>query len=80
THPQFKARGFYEDCEHPVAGKQQIATAPFRFASVERWLRSPAPTLGQHNREILGGLLGLDDGEIDALETSGVIGDRLTGL
>ena len=79
-HPQFKARGFYEECEHPIAGKQQIATAPFRFASVERWLRSPAPTLGQHNREILGDLLGLDDAEIDALEASGVIGDRLTGV
>jgi crotonobetainyl-CoA:carnitine CoA-transferase CaiB-like acyl-CoA transferase len=80
THPQFAARGFYEICEHPVAGVHPLATLPLRFASVPRWLRTPAPTLGQHNREILGGLLGLRDEEIDALEAAGVIGTRPKGL
>ena len=49
---------------------------PFRYASVATWLRRPAPTLGEHNREVLGGLLGLADAEIAALEESGIIGDR----
>ena len=80
THPQLVARGFYERMEHPVAGSHVVATLPFRFASVARWMRAPAPSLGQHNREILGGLLGLPDSEIDALEQAGVIGTRPKGL
>ena len=75
-HPQHRARGFFEPVDHPVVGRQPIPTVPFRYASVGRWLRRPAPTLGQHNRELLGGLLGLDDAEIDRLEADGVIGTR----
>jgi crotonobetainyl-CoA:carnitine CoA-transferase CaiB-like acyl-CoA transferase len=75
-HPQHLARGFFEEVEHGVVGRQPTPTVPFRYASGSRWLRQPAPTLGQHNREILGGLLGLDDGEIEGLEASGVIGTR----
>jgi crotonobetainyl-CoA:carnitine CoA-transferase CaiB-like acyl-CoA transferase len=37
-----------------------------------------APTLGQHNQEVLGGLLGLSDREIDELASSGVIGNVAT--
>jgi crotonobetainyl-CoA:carnitine CoA-transferase CaiB-like acyl-CoA transferase len=80
THAQLVARGFYERMEHPVAGAHVVATLPFRFASVARWMRAPAPSLGQHNREILGGLLGLPAEDIDALEAAGVVGTRPKGL
>jgi crotonobetainyl-CoA:carnitine CoA-transferase CaiB-like acyl-CoA transferase len=79
-HPQLAARGFYEEISHPVVGTHPVCTPPFRFASVARWLRSPAPTIGEHNREILGGLLGLSAGELDELEAAQVIGTRPTGL
>jgi crotonobetainyl-CoA:carnitine CoA-transferase CaiB-like acyl-CoA transferase len=36
--------------------------------------RSPAPCLGQHNREVLVDVLGVTDGDVDQLETDGVIG------
>ena len=75
-HPQHVARGFFEEVEHPVVGRQPIPTVPFRYASVPRWIRSPAPTLGQHNRDVLGGLLGVSDAELAALEAEGVIGTR----
>jgi crotonobetainyl-CoA:carnitine CoA-transferase CaiB-like acyl-CoA transferase len=75
-HPQHRARGFYEAIEHDVVGAQPTPTVPFRYASCSRWLRRPAPTLGQHNREVLSGLLGLEDAEIEGLEAAGVIGTR----
>ncbi len=78
-HPQFVARGYYEWPEHPVIGVQGHPSLPFRFAHVDHWLRTPAPTLGQHNHEILAGL-GLSEDEIAELEATDVIGTRPLGL
>ncbi len=66
-HPQMVARGFFESPSHPVVGAIDLPTVPFRYAGVERWLRRPAPTLGQHNRDILQGWLGLSDDELALL-------------
>ena len=80
TNPQMAARGFYEPFDHPIVGRHASPTAPFRYASVDRWLRCAAPTLGQQNREILASVLGLPDAELDALEADGVIGTVLEGI
>lgn len=78
--PQVEARGFFERPAHPVVGALPIPGQPFRYEGVSSWIRSPAPTLGQHNREILGELLGLSGDALDALERDGIIGARPTGL
>ncbi len=80
THAQMTARGFFEECHHSVAGTHPVPTVPWRFATRSSWLRAPAPTLGQHNREILSELAGLDEAEIAELERDEVIGTRLKGL
>jgi crotonobetainyl-CoA:carnitine CoA-transferase CaiB-like acyl-CoA transferase len=79
-HPQHRARGFYEDIDHPVVGVRSTPTPPFRFASLARWLRTPAPTLGEHNHDILVGDLGISEERYAALEDAGVIGARPQGL
>ena len=78
-HPQNLARGYCETIVHPVVGEHPTPTVPFRFASVDHWLRTPAPTIGQHNHEVLGDLLGHGDDELNVLEESGVIGTRPVG-
>ena len=80
TNPQLRARGYFEAPEHPVVGAMPLPSLPFRYASVERWLRTPAPTLGQHNERVLREILGLSPAELLALESAGVIGTRPTGL
>ena len=69
-HPQMAARGFFETVDHPVAGSHPMPGLPFRFASRDGqpWLQQPAPTLGQHNREVLSELLGLGESELGELE------------
>jgi crotonobetainyl-CoA:carnitine CoA-transferase CaiB-like acyl-CoA transferase len=79
-HPQMSSRGFYEVVEHPVAGTHPTPTLPFRYAGAKRLIRSPAPTMGQHNREILCDLLGLGEDEYRVLERDGVIGTRPANL
>jgi crotonobetainyl-CoA:carnitine CoA-transferase CaiB-like acyl-CoA transferase len=78
--PQFAARQFFQELDHPVVGRQRIPAMPFRFASVDRWLHRPAPTLGQHNHQVLVGDLGFTEEEFKVLEADGVIGDRPAGL
>jgi crotonobetainyl-CoA:carnitine CoA-transferase CaiB-like acyl-CoA transferase len=73
------ARGFFETIEHPVVGSLPTVSLPFRFASVESWLRTPAPTLGQHNDELLAEI-GFDARDRAALEEAGVVGTVPVGL
>ena len=80
TNPQLQARGYFETPEHPVVGAMPLPSLPFRYASVESWLRTPAPTVGQHNEQVLCGVLGLSPDEISDLEARGVIGTRPEGL
>ncbi|HEY1653014.1 MAG TPA: CoA transferase [Acidimicrobiales bacterium] len=52
--PQLRHRGLFEVEEHAVTGRHDLPTMPFRFDDVARWMRWPAPTLGQDNSAILG--------------------------
>jgi crotonobetainyl-CoA:carnitine CoA-transferase CaiB-like acyl-CoA transferase len=78
---QFRARGFVEWFDHPVVGRHEVAGLPFRRRGQSgSWFGVPAPLLGQHNREILQGLLGVDDERLARLEAHGVVGTRPVGV
>ncbi len=74
---QLAARGFYTDLEHRLTGRMRFPGWPFRITpGPTRHHRSPSPTLGQHNDEVLGAL-GISDSRLIELRTEGVIGERL---
>jgi crotonobetainyl-CoA:carnitine CoA-transferase CaiB-like acyl-CoA transferase len=78
--PPMQARGFVEQIDGPAIGRHRVLGVPFRFASrAGPWYETPAPTLGQHNHEVLAGLLGLDEATIAELAAQNVIGDRPGG-
>jgi crotonobetainyl-CoA:carnitine CoA-transferase CaiB-like acyl-CoA transferase len=80
--PQLLHRGYFGREHHPVTGEHPIPTVPFQLASRRGcdWISRAAPTLGEHNREVLGGELGLTDDELADLEASGLIGTRPVGF
>jgi crotonobetainyl-CoA:carnitine CoA-transferase CaiB-like acyl-CoA transferase len=77
----FEGRRFVETVDHPVVGSHPIPGVPFRFASRgdRPWFRTPAPTLGQHNEEVLCGELGLAPDALARLVAEDVVGRRPRG-
>lgn len=79
--PQLRHRMYYETLDHLDAGPDHYQGWPVRFSvGPSRSHLTGAPTLGQHNREILSGELRLSDQELSALELSGIIGTVPKGL
>ena len=75
------SRGFYEEHAHPTVGTVGYPVLPTRFASWSGPVhRRPAPTLGQHNSEVLGHELGIGADKLAELERESVIGTRPAGL
>lgn len=74
--PQLQARGFWQLIEREFVGVTPQPSTAYRFSERPLPIGSPAPTLGQHNREVFADLLGLAADEIAALEREGVIGTR----
>ena len=71
--PQFQERGYFVDIDHPVAGKATYPGAPFVMTDTPWQARSSAPTLGQHNQEVLCDRLGYSLQELVQLRGAGVI-------
>ena len=70
--PQHKARKFFAEINHPVVGRQKYADAPFKMARTP-WETTRAPLLGEHNKEVLSGLLGLSANDLTRLQAGGVV-------
>ena len=73
TDPQIAANELIVETEHPVVGPVRQTRPAARFSGTPATIRSPAPTVGEHTRELLGEL-GLGKAEIADLSREGVIG------
>jgi crotonobetainyl-CoA:carnitine CoA-transferase CaiB-like acyl-CoA transferase len=73
---QLVARGFWQRLSRPYIGEHYAPAAPYRLDGRVPPIAWPAPTLGEHNATVLGGVLGLDADARAALEARGIIGTR----
>lgn len=71
--PQLEARQMYEFVEHPGYGRIPVVGISVKLSQTPGKVRSPAPELGQHNKEIYSGLLGLTEQELEELKKEKVI-------
>ncbi len=71
-HPQVQASGMLAEQDHPRAGRFTTIATPVRLSETPGRIRTGAPALGEHTREILAEA-GLATTEIDALADAGVI-------
>ena len=70
---QFEARGYFVEVDHPATGALKYPGAPFGMDATPWEVRRPAPTLGEHNRELLGEKFGYSDVELSQLRAMEVI-------
>jgi len=74
-HPQLEARDFFHSLDHPLTGRHRYSGLPY-VGLTDAFPQVAPPTLGQHNRDVFQGELGLSDAELQALEDQGVIGTK----
>ncbi|HXW85673.1 MAG TPA: CoA transferase [Candidatus Binataceae bacterium] len=72
SNEHLKARGFFVEIAQPVAGTHRYPGAPLKYAKTPWEIRSPAPTLGQHNAEVFT-QLGVSPAQQAELAGKGVI-------
>ena len=65
--------GYWWKLNHHEIGERVLPGMPVKMSNVRTLNYSPPPDLGQHNREVFGGLLGLSDAEINLLMEEKVI-------
>ncbi|MCA1378677.1 MULTISPECIES: CoA transferase [unclassified Bradyrhizobium] len=75
--PQLRSRSFFQDVERAFIGLHPQSSIPIREGARPHSIRRAAPILGEHNTELLTGLLGLCEAEIADLERKGIIGTRM---
>jgi crotonobetainyl-CoA:carnitine CoA-transferase CaiB-like acyl-CoA transferase len=84
TDPHLKARNFWDRLTSPEeatnVGTRLYPRMPWLAKKAPPPQSIPAPTLGQHNREILTGILGLSDEDLRELEAEGIIGTEVVGV
>ena len=72
-HPHLIEREVIRTISDRGYGNLQIPGVPLRFSEFPEKLDLQAPYLGEFNREVFGGIVGLNDAELDSLHAEGVL-------
>jgi CoA:oxalate CoA-transferase len=71
--PQFAARGFIQQVEHPALGDVPLPVTPLRFSQSATGIRRPAPKIGEHNLSVLSSYLGYTKEQVEELTQQGIL-------
>ncbi len=71
--PHMRARGTVRTVDDPLHGKVDIPGMPIKWKDHPSNIPLTAPTLGQHNAEVLGEQLGRTPEELDELRREGIL-------
>ncbi len=71
--PQIQAREMISRVYQPFIGSMMMYGSPLKLSETPSCIRGYAPLLGEHNREVLKGVLGRSDDYIDKLYRDGVL-------
>jgi len=71
--PQVQARGLRIKLPHGLGGSVPQVASPIRLSGTPVEYRRAPPLLGEHTLEVLQGVLGLAESEVDALRQAGVL-------
>jgi len=69
---QIRAREMIVEVPHRC-GNVKMPGVPIKFSDTPASIAGPAPLLGEHNREVYAGMLGLSDLEMEELKAKGII-------
>ena len=73
---QLGHRGTFISVEHPLVGDEPMPGLPWNFSDSPCAVRRRAPLLGEHSREVLAEVLGVDDARYAELVASGAVETR----
>ena len=76
AHPHFVERNMVRIVDDPLAGRLAIPGFPIKSTDPLPADDYQSAALGEHNADVLGGLLGMSDEQLAALEVSGVIASK----
>ena len=72
--PQIQSREYFVAIDRAVVGTYLYPGAVARIPDTPLRADTPAPLLGEHNRQVFAEILEITDDEITELERAGVIG------
>ncbi|OFX43656.1 MAG: hypothetical protein A2046_16015 [Bacteroidetes bacterium GWA2_30_7] len=60
-------REIFKEINHPIAGRLKITNTPMKFNETPVQIKTNAPSLGEHTKEIMNKYLNLSDSELNTL-------------
>lgn len=71
--PHLAQRGYFVELPHPEVGTKRHIGIPWRMSATPCQVKAPAPTMGQHNNEVLTSVLGYTLEQVEKFREAGAL-------